>query len=153
MRTGTISIHSSHTGRDLACAPPARWPPEFQSTLPIREETEATAGMAREPAISIHSSHTGRDGVRSAASAYYQHFNPLFPYGKRPQNQINRRVSTIFQSTLPIREETTDSNGNQVTSAISIHSSHTGRDERGCSPPWSRRNFNPLFPYGKRPQF
>ena len=78
-----ISIHSSHTGRD----------PE-----PERP--------AEEPEISIHSSHTGRDGTRQPNDGRSGHFNPLFPYGKRPDHR----------------------GGRSPGGAISIHSSHTGRD-------------------------
>ena len=35
---------------------------------------------------------------------------------------------------------------------ISIHSSHTGRDRQGVGCTRSSGNFNPLFPYGKRPR-
>ena len=56
-----------------------------------------------------------------------------------------------FQSTLPIREETLNSLIPIVTVGISIHSSHTGRDYSGRLTGQPSRNFNPLFPYGKRP--
>ena len=80
-----ISIHSSHTGRDMPssdCNPLNR---QFQSTLPIREETDAS----------------NKDGT------LLLHFNPLFPYGKRLTNQTIAPRRRKFQSTLPIREETT----------------------------------------------
>ena len=61
---GGISIHSSHTGRDLAGHAKASAVGAFQSTLPIREETGAEAAEQGHGAISIHSSHTGRDSKR-----------------------------------------------------------------------------------------
>ena len=168
--------------------------------------------------ISIHSSHTGRDHCPKETGSAGRHFNPLFPYGKRPVGAERRRKSSyfnplfpygkrlcnpgvggcqrrisihsshtgrdltyimarsrpnaIFQSTLPIREETGETRRVQPPAAISIHSSHTGRDNdgmelarleaisihsshtgrdgkgEGLSP--HPRHFNPLFPYGKR---
>ena len=78
-----ISIHSSHTGRDTEATRQAL-AEGFQSTLPIREET--WRGMPRLPP--------------------WAHFNPLFPYGKRPALKLQSKATELFQSTLPIREET-----------------------------------------------
>ena len=93
-------------------------------------------------------------GKRLSVSAHSQYshsnFNPLFPYGKRPTQTSLMLSLKRFQSTLPIREETRPMHRPLSTSAISIHSSHTGRDLRR-SPGWiSWSDFNPLFPYGKR---
>ena len=83
-RYGVISIHSSHTGRDVILLQAAETSTKFQSTLPIREETltnrawspyvvrfQSTLPIREETLsemdgkidrnISIHSSHTGRD--------------------------------------------------------------------------------------------
>ena len=100
-----ISIHSSHTGRDLPAPIPCR--PSIS--------------------ISIHSSHTGRDRSFPPPAARPPHFNPLFPYGKRREQAAPAPAAPVFQSTLPIREET-----------------------RGRAPAPPPGNFNPLFPYGKR---
>ena len=119
---GQISIHSSHTGRD-----PSMWTAScsraaFQSTLPIREETLASALAAAGVMISIHSSHTGRDDA------------PCSPL-----------KGQIFQSTLPIREETGAARMSAYRPPISIHSSHTGRDqERGGHDP--HRPFQSTLP-------
>ena len=103
-----ISIHSSHTGRDGAGRPSVFAPTLFQSTLPIREET---------------------GGRRPDGSLYY-YFNPLFPYGKRLHLGFVVVLHILFQSTLPIREETDDVCIVLVQRIlISIHSSHTGRDD------------------------
>ena len=56
-----------------------------------------------------------------------------------------------FQSTLPIREETFYGDAHRRRREISIHSSHTGRDGRGQHLVPAPPDFNPLFPYGKRP--
>ena len=79
-------------------------------------------------------------------------FNPLFPYGKRqiPASVFAPRLP--FQSTLPIREETKPARCSKTLKPISIHSSHTGRDDCASQHAEFRRNFNPLFPYGKRPR-
>ena len=38
-------------------------------------------------------------------------------------------INNLFQSTLPIREETVNTYADFTINAISIHSSHTGRDQ------------------------
>ena len=122
-----ISIHSSHTGRDRLRKDCSRFR-IFQSTLPIREETENYGALWNEEPISIHSSHTGRD-AEAMNTTLVDDFNPLFPYGKRPCQNTGGDGQQRFQSTLPIREET--------------HS---------CG--WYKRfvlDFNPLSPHGERP--
>ena len=78
------------------------------------------------------------------------HFNPLFPYGKRPcYNPLGPEV-LLFQSTLPIREETLIAH--KVNDLFLFQSTLPIREET-CSPRCPRRScayFNPLFPYGKR---
>ena len=101
----------------------------FQSTLPIREET-------------VWFPRTG--AVRCD-------FNPLFPYGKRPLPKRNWFCWQTFQSTLPIREET--GRGRAKEEIIIFQSTLPIREETVQS---GRRwmpapDFNPLFPYGKRP--
>ena len=122
-----ISIHSSHTGRDALHG--------------------VRVGFAH---ISIHSSHTGRDDFLARRQPGRRYFNPLFPYGKRRFSCPAATGQKIFQSTLPIREET----------PISIHHFHNDgfqstlpiREETGKPFRKDRhdRHFNPLFPYGKR---
>ena len=145
----------------------------FQSTLPIREETKACEERGKIFVISIHSSHTGRDATGWALHRILIYFNPLFPYGKRQfelpsdppptafQSTLPIREETCwqarltlikrFQSTLPIREETRTANVYNQQEKISIHSSHTGRDLLLRCVLHALYNFNPLFPYGKRP--
>ena len=168
----------------------------FQSTLPIREETHCDRRKLfgftdfnplfpygkrhrKIPScpsplviISIHSSHTGRDYSRNKRRRRNTDFNPLFPYGKRHTLSVPPASTKIFQSTLPIREETkaialangevlfqstlpireeTRSRANiKALATISIHSSHTGRDMRLSISCFRSAHFNPLFPYGKR---
>ena len=145
-----ISIHSSHTGRDQVqgivhprrqnfnplfpygkrpiCHNPPHTGSEFQSTLPIREETGYKGNGGKQLTISIHSSHTGRDVHLRLGGGDAEHFNPLFPYGKRHDPELADALPGIFQSTLPIREETTRGKAGWSARTISIHSSHTGRD-------------------------
>ena len=143
-----ISIHSSHTGRDLPmvrCWIP--WRISIHSSHTGRDLFFKAVRVKK--LISIHSSHTGRDfalqrfaqllhdfnplfpyGKRPnviAAVAKHFHFNPLFPYGKRLCVPGTTALLMGFQSTLPIREE-------------------TSRPEIPSG--WA--DFNPLFPYGKR---
>ena len=123
--------------------------------------------------ISIHSSHTGRDAVRDGRQDRPQHFNPLFPYGKRQECQSQRRQIHDFNPLFPygkrplfrLKKEGVQQHFNPLFpygkrrvqafngaqgAGISIHSSHTGRD---FPAPWGIHStfyFNPLFPYGKR---
>ena len=131
---------------------PRSYSSSFQSTLPIREETGQLIflavrvvhfnplfpyGKRRHPwcrlsstiYISIHSSHTGRDAFRSSAIIWY----------------------SLFQSTLPIREETVRQH--PVKGACKHFNPlfpYGKRRSRSHSPPAPSRYFNPLFPYGKR---
>jgi len=56
----------------------------FQSTLPMRGETEKFAGYEHRRTISIHSPHAGRDIVKRQSKRRYSDFNPLSPCGERP---------------------------------------------------------------------
>jgi len=56
-----ISIHSPHAGRDATFAVTPVVPPLFQSTLPMRGETEYSGYVFE----------------------YNKHFNPLSPCGER----------------------------------------------------------------------
>ena len=170
----TISIHSSHTGRDELEVYVKSSPDIFQSTLPIREETghqqAPAAGSGRFQSTLPIREETGWIGELPAMSAY---FNPLFPYGKRPRPVPSKRPRMNFnplfpygkrrhhpQHGFPLRAISIHSShtGRDITEAtrramaeISIHSSHTGRDRIGSLRSGIGTNFNPLFPYGKRP--
>ena len=144
-----ISIHSSHTGRDMD-----------------------KALQASDELISIHSSHTGRDlsaDAVSIGSGY--NFNPLFPYGKRrptdhgrggaadfnPLFPYGKRHWTIkataagkrFQSTLPIREETERSSSSSPQRYFNPLFPY-GKRRKNSGAANRCPDFNPLFPYGKR---
>ena len=154
LRTGScggVSIHSSHTGRDPWFEPPSYNTNTFQSTLPIREETAQNPSSPDGMDISIHSSHTGRDGGIQCSTISDAYFNPLFPYGKRQEACQLWVERDIFQSTLPIREETILQKKKGGVQRI-FQSTLPIREETLQTPmrQSGRSDFNPLFPYGKR---
>ena len=147
----SISIHSSHTGRDGSCRSCPLFKGQFQSTLPIREETSWEIRFLPEAEISIHSSHTGRDGNCNGYAENRPDFNPLFPYGKRRTPSDGCCDLRRFQSTLPIREETwptCSASGCRIFQSTLPIREETGRQGQSGG---LHADFNPLFPYGKRP--
>ena len=56
-----------------------------------------------------------------------------------------------FQSTLPMRGETSRATSCSLSTPISIHSPHAGRDDNIQSLVKAYKNFNPLSPCGERP--
>ena len=78
-----ISIHSSHTGRDIMHAIAyGFFVISIHSSHTGRDYFYFTAAKSATK-ISIHSSHTGRDLTLFAKGQPSDYFNPLFPYGKR----------------------------------------------------------------------
>ena len=69
------------------------------------------------------------------------HFNPLSLYRERHDRLVTKRVTKLFQSTLPIQGETKSVRTLYQCIRISIHSPYTGRD---TSFP-SRSHINQLF--------
>ena len=145
-----ISIHSSHTGRDLMILIISRLRRTFQSTLPIREETVLVIRIPQKDYISIHSSHTGRDIRGEGPAPDPVQFQSTLPIREETKTSKRRGRWEEFQSTLPIREETHIMHFMHFIRRISIHSSHTGRDKVMAYPYHAPFDFNPLFPYGKR---
>ena len=151
-----ISIHSSHTGRDIAPASvcgndctfqstlPIReetWRASprprrclFQSTLPIREETPFVPAFSQKESISIHSSHTGRDKRLRKRLGLSELFQSTLPIREETDPNYKPFTEDEFQSTLPIREETCNQRQKNSRLPISIHSSHTGRDPAPAIP-------------------
>ena len=131
----SISIHSSHTGRDPDGSQTRFLPFQFQSTLPIREETFVIRAhwfrfLNFNPLFPYGKRHERTQVFAGAAD-----FNPLFPYGKRLALRVPASSTVIlFQSTLPIREETSAVSALFTSQIISIHSSHTGRDSKRIQP-------------------
>ena len=61
-------------------------------------------------------------------------------------------ISTIFQSTRPIRGATCSIDWRCADAWISIHAPHTGRDDSQLDREWgAAKYFNPRAPYGARP--
>ena len=167
-----ILIHSPRTGRDVATSCRAAVSGEnfnllspygkrlsarcqafpqthFNFLSPYGKRPRAGGDRAVAPHISIPSPRMGIDEAIHAGGPGSD-FNPLFPYGKRPGAAVQGLTITIFQSTLPIREETCVIASVCLSTGISIHSSHTGRDPSVRGVVTASKDFNPLFPYGKR---
>jgi len=101
----TISIHSPRAGRDVkvrSAAPSDK----FQSTLPVRGETQAIADTLLASVISIHSPRAGRDARKTLLYLQQFDFNPLSPCGERRDWWETDADNPPFQSTLPVRGET-----------------------------------------------
>ena len=124
-----ISIHSSHTGRDPAGRDPLRRPGHFNPLFPYGKRPAGSAFMRfRRPNFNPLFPYGKRQrGLRRRGLR--RNFNPLFPYGKRPILLCCYIATNQFQSTLPIREETRLRKRMGLSELISIHSSHTGRDD------------------------
>ena len=60
-------------------------------------------------------------------------------------------LTVIFQSTLPVGEATDRPSGYVCNVSISIHASRGGSDLSIRPPFLSQVDFNPRFPWGKRP--
>ena len=167
-----ISIHAPRTGSDgikcVVCSQqdefqstlPARgatgasasaatdW--AFQSTLPARGATYHLARMAGVKFISIHAPRTGSDKRARAGGASGAHFNPRSPHGERQMHRRQKWISNQFQSTLPARGATFSEEEAAAYIMISIHAPRTGSDDAKEEGRQDRRNFNPRSPHGER---
>ena len=77
-------------------------------------------------------------------------FNPLSPCRERRVFFVIIAPSGPFQSTLPMRGETTGLRIWLPVQRISIHSPHAGRDTPQSTHAQKRSDFNPLSPCGER---
>ena len=82
-------------------------------------------------------------GVRVAGLSY---FNPRTPRGVRLVDANGRIVTSIFQSTHPVRGATSVHVITQVFLVISIHAPREGCDANKTIPAWAFGNFNPRTP-------
>ena len=82
-------------------------------------------------------------GVRVAGLSY---FNPRTPRGVRLVDANGRIVTSIFQSTHPVRGATSVHVITQVFLVISIHAPREGCDATACNPTPSSSHFNPRTP-------
>ncbi len=145
---------------------------DFNPLFPYGKRLFLPGGNRAED-ISIHSSHTGRDDFLARRQPGRRYFNPLFPYGKRRPYQFTTFIMMDFNPLFPYGKRLESLSGKTDMTAISIHSSHTGRDAfRSSAIIWyslfqstlpireetvrqhpvkgACKHFNPLFPYGKR---
>jgi len=122
-----ISIHSPHAGRDAVnhissvrksifqSTLPMRGETEcdcrqtgvalFQSTLPMRGETSGFCQVHYRGNISIHSPHAGRDIIYGILIFYVPDFNPLSPCGERQTLILNSvNLNSNFNPLSPCGE-------------------------------------------------
>ena len=99
-----VSIHAPRTGRDNAAMTSTE---VFQSTRPVRG---ATSRSRRQGSlmrwVSIHAPRTGRDCWQGGRAPARSCFNPRAPYGARQSRAASPVVSSMFQSTRPVRGAT-----------------------------------------------
>ena len=148
-----ISIHTPHAGSDDICprlgleriadfnphSPCGErpilpyidaWAGQFQSTLPMRGATTATAQDLGAMPISIHTPHAGSDSSSCGLRPTCSYFNPHSPCGERPTPDADTAIRQQFQSTLPMR----------------------GATRSSMTRLWRMAYFNPHSPCGERQQ-
>ena len=128
-----------------------RWLHRFQSTLPMRGETDRLSVVLVETAYFNPLSPCGerqQAEMRSSTRCSFQSTLPM--RGETSGASVIVGTNAVFQSTLPMRGETGVRQCPHPTPLISIHSPHAGRD-RGCTLPLLYCfYFNPLSPCGER---
>ena len=132
---------------------PSAWLKAFQSTLPMRGATKSSIFICLTSLISIHAPHAGSDGWHTGNKRVPVHFNPRSPCGERPAHRGYLSISSIFQSTLPMRGATIDWEAVIKCAGISIHAPHAGSDAHEDGPGQSWQDFNPRSPCGERPKY
>ena len=161
VRGETVMLHASSR------------PVTFQSTRPVRGETGDPAESVVEILISIHSPRAGRDSPAEARRSGWANFNPLAPCGARQLVHAYSAIAIEFQSTRPVRGETTSAHLPHATSIYfnplapcgARHHGHVIDDRSGqdfnplapcgarlwtARPPSAHQHFNPLAPCGAR---
>ena len=146
-----FSIHSPLAGRDWKIGPYKRRRDRFQSTRPLRGETESARNAGMDWDFSIHSPLAGRDGSLEAmirrmdfsihsplagrdinvyisypVAAVFSIHSPL-----AGRDHVGAHVVVVvpnFQSTRPLRGETLRNLDGKSTCCFSIHSPLAGRD-------------------------
>ena len=124
-----ISIHSPHAGRDLSIARMFCGIRNFNPLSPCGERQR----WIRSVSASVYFNPLSPCGERPAPSnaCYFRivNFNPLSPCGERRLEPLPVVFQLLFQSTLPMRGETTTFSPWSRHTRISIHSPHAGRDQ------------------------
>ena len=82
----------------------------FQSTLPARGATAQHGVAQADFLISIHAPRTGSDAMSKHIPRSRRDFNPRSPHGERRRGIETRIRAKQFQSTLPARGATAQSN-------------------------------------------
>ena len=122
---------SPHGERPARKAASAKAVETFQSTLPARGATARFRAAIDRNRISIHAPRTGSDVFADCNIRRVTHFNPRSPHGERPCLHFRRRVSDLFQSTLPARGATDTARG--ITYDSTDFNPRSPHGERLCS--------------------
>ena len=122
----------------------------FQSTRPVRGETDDTTSPAELQPISIHSPRAGRDGRLKLLSIGTNISIHSPRAGRDYKRQSAACSSGVFQSTRPVRGETC--HVVRVTLMSTFQSTRPVRGETGgrLPPGEQHTDFNPLAPCGAR---
>ena len=121
----------------------------FQSTLPVGEATPEIPDVVALEKISIHASRGGSDALGYPAESAHHHFNPRFPWGKRPLRVTSNGSMISFQSTLPVGEATPLPPRRYPGPRISIHASRGGSDQHRANRNGSSFQFQSTLPVGE----
>ena len=123
----------------------------FQSTLPARGATSASAHTRSGDSISIHAPRTGSDAQKVIPSVQVDaDFNPRSPHGERRGRRRSEQLHHRFQSTLPARGATFAAAFQPRAGNISIHAPRTGSDRGTAAVRRRLIYFNPRSPHGER---
>ena len=132
--------------------PKPREKPEwvFQSTLPMRGANSLRKLPSDTGRISIHAPHAGSETVPAGSLFATEDFNPRSPCGERKEALSLPLMSSIFQSTLPMRGANIFQCNSRPVFDISIHAPHAGSEIFQIGSPKPQGNFNPRSPCGER---
>ena len=129
-----ISIHSPHAGRDNIAGLCLHLGISFQSTLPMRGETNIEISYCPMCGNFNPLSPCGERQLSMPMAAYDMSISIHSPHaGRDPPSQAAYEFQSQFQSTLPMRGETTAFCLYDCSMGISIHSPHAGRHNK-CPP-------------------
>ena len=103
--------------------------PEFQSTHPVWDATEALLCDAVTAHISIHASRVGCDSFPLRFTASVNYFNPRIPCGMRQLDTATSIFQSNFNPRIPCGMRLIPS-VHVIMSIISIHASRVGCDFR-----------------------
>ena len=146
-----ISIHASRMGCDIMAVVCDDLSPYFNPRIPYGMRRRVLFQLPPLVDISIHASRMGCDRIWQTVSKPRPYFNPRIPYGMRPRFLRDWGNHSIFQSTHPVWDATTQRHEPCRHRGISIHASRMGCDTCPLRPCASSAHFNPRIPYGMRP--